>query len=81
MDLNKKMMREAFEINDPLITETEEYLSSLTRKNDIAEKLFLSNKNLYELYTMIREKAITTPESAIECALNYFGIKDMSDCG
>lgn len=80
MDLNKKMMREAFEINDPLITETEEYLSSLTRKNDIAEKLFLSNKNLYELYTMIREKAITTPESAIECALNYFGIKDMSDC-
>lgn len=77
LDLNKKMMREAFETNDPLITEVEDYLSDLTRQNDLAEKLFLSKKNLQELYTIFRQESITKPENAIRRALEYYQI----DCG
>lgn len=77
LDLNKKMMREAFETNDPLITEVEDYLSDLTRQNDLAEKIFLSKKNLQELYTIFRQESITKPENAIRRALEYYQI----DCG
>lgn len=71
---NKKMTREAYHINAPLVTAIEDYLSDLTRKSDIAEKILDPNKSLDELYTIIRWEAITTPENAIARALEYYNI-------
>lgn len=71
---NKKMTREAYHINAPLVTAIEDYLSDLTRKSDIAEKILTPDKSLYELYTIIRWEAITTPENAIARALEYYNI-------
>lgn len=74
LDAVKKIMSEAHTINTPLISAIEDYLNSLTRKNDIAEKILAPDKSLSELYTILRDEAITDPDAAIKRALEYYDI-------